>query len=84
LGGRLSDGTECEASAGYSFAVSKELQNKLTGAITIVKKEGHDYAWVEFKPDVDAGGGPITKARQIDICRVYERIDLAAELGFGG
>jgi hypothetical protein len=83
LGANGSDGTEAEATVGYSFAIEKELQNKLIGGITVVKKEGHDYAWVEFK-NGEAANQPITKPRQIDVCRVYERIDLAAELGFGG
>lgn len=83
LGGRGSDGTETEASVGYSFAVEENLQNKLIGGITVASKQGHDYAWVEFKNAVD-GNQPVTIPRQIDVCRVYERADLAGALGFGG
>lgn len=83
LGGDLSDGTETAASAGYAFAVSKNLRNKLIGGITVAEKLGHDYAWIEFKNAPD-GNQPVTIPRQIDVCRVYEQVDLAAELGFGG
>ncbi|WP_254512850.1 hypothetical protein [Anatilimnocola floriformis] len=83
LGGRGSDGTETEASVGCMFAIEKNLQNKLIGGINVVQKDGHDYAWVEFKNDTD-GDSPVTVPVQIDVCRVYDRVDLAAELGFGG
>lgn len=83
LGGRMSDGSEAEATVNLSFAIEENLQNLIVGGITVVEKQGHDYAWVEFKNDVDAGM-PVTKPRQIDVCRVYDRINLAAALGIGG
>lgn len=85
LGGRMSDGTEADATVNLSFAVEENLQNLVVGGITVARKDGHDYAWVEFKNDVDPGGLlPVTKPRQIDVCRVYERTNLAAALGIGG
>lgn len=83
LGGRMSDGTESEAVVNLSFAIEENLHNLIVGGITVVEKQGHDYAWVEFalKP-ID--NQPATVPKQIDICRVYDRIDLAAALGIGG
>lgn len=82
LGARGSDGTESEASVGYSFAVEKNLQNKVIGGITVAEKLGHDYVWVEFQNAVDAGQ-PITKPKQINIERLYDPQDLKSLLGFG-
>jgi hypothetical protein len=82
LGGRMSDGSECEAVVNFSFAIEENLQNLLVGGISVAQKDGHDYAWVQFK-NLPVDGLPATKPVQVDVCRVYERIDLAAALGFG-
>lgn len=82
LGGRMSDGTECEATVSFSFAIEQNLQELLVGGIEVARKDGHDYAWVQFKPSPVANL-PATKPVQVDVCRVYERVDLAASLGFG-
>ncbi len=84
LDGQMSDGTDAPAAVTLSFAVEENLQGLLVGGITVAQKEGHDYAWVEFKNDVDPAGLPVTKPRQIDVCRVYQRTNLAAALGIGG
>lgn len=80
LGGSMSDGTDAEATATYSFAMERNLQNAIIGGITVGQKQGHDYAWVEFRPALVAGQA-VTIPRQIDVCRVYERTDLMAALG---
>ena len=83
LGGRMSDGTEAEATVNLSFAIEENLQNLILGGITVVEKKGHDYAWVEFKQKrID--GQAVTVPKQIDVCRVYDRVNLAAALGIGG
>jgi hypothetical protein len=84
LGGRMSDGSEAPATVSLSFAVEENLQNLIVGGITVASKDGHDYAWIEFKLDADGANLPISKPCQIDVCRVYDRIDLAAALGIGG
>lgn len=83
LGARGSDGNNTDAQVSYSFAIEENIQSKVIGGITLAKKDGHDYAWIEFKHDID-GGQAVTVPRQIDVCRVYERVDLAAAFGFGG
>jgi hypothetical protein len=80
LGGRGSDGSESEAQAGYKFAVSKNLQNLVLGGISVAQKAGHDYAWVEFLA-TPVGGQAVTRPRQVNVERVYDRIDLAGILG---
>jgi len=82
LGARGADGTDTEASVGYSFALEKNLQNLIIGGITVAEKQGHDYAWVEFQNFVDADQGA-TKPKQINVERVYRRVDLKQLLGFG-
>lgn len=82
LGGRGSDGSDAAASCGYSFAVEKNLRDQLIGGIQVAAKDGHDYAWIEFEKAIDANQ-PVTPPRQISVERVYERVDLAAALGFG-
>lgn len=80
LGGQMSDGTDAEATATYSFAMERNLQNALIGGITVTQKQGHDFAWVEFRPAL-IDGQTVTIPRQIDVCRVYERTNLAQALG---
>jgi hypothetical protein len=83
LGAEGSDGTEAEAVVKCAFAIEKNLQNKIIGGITVAQKNGWDYSWIEFKTAKD-GGREVTVPRQINIERVYDRVDLAAALGFGG
>ena len=83
LGSRGSDGTEAEAEASYSFACSENLQNVIIGEITVAKKDGWDYFWLEWEDYAD-GGKPAKKPRAIHVERVYDRIPMAASLGFGG
>jgi hypothetical protein len=60
--------------------MERTLQNALIGGITVVEKQGHDYAWVEFR-QAAIDGQAVTIPRQIDVCRVYDRIDLKTALG---
>lgn len=82
LGGRMADGSEAEATVNLSFAIEENLQNLLIGGITVAQKQGHDYAWVEFVQKA-VPGGMISAPKQIDVCRVYDRTDLATALGIG-
>jgi hypothetical protein len=83
LGGTGSDGTTAEVEATYQFAVSKNLQNAVVGAITGIQKDGWDVAWIKWK-DASDGGKPVKQPESIYVERVYDRINLAAALGFGG
>lgn len=88
LGARGSDGTEAEATVGYDFVYSRNADGasgpKLTiGAIADIVKQGHDYAWISYEPDVVADK-PGMKPNAVYVERVYNRTSLSAALGFGG
>lgn len=83
LGSTGSDGTNSAAEVGYAFACSENLQNQIVGAITGIQKDGWDLAWIKWKDDVDADL-PVKVPEFVYIERVYERVNLAAALGFGG
>ena len=88
LGARGSDGTDAEATVGYDFAYSRNADGvsgpKLTiGDIADVVKQGHDYAWISYEPDV-ADNKPGMKPNAVYVERVYNRTSLSAALGFGG
>jgi hypothetical protein len=83
LGSTGSDGSEAEAEVGYQFAAEENLQNQVIGAITGIQKDGWDIAWIKWKDAVD-GGLPVKQPEWVYTERVYERVDLASALGFGG
>lgn len=83
LGATGSDGTQTEAEVGYQFACEENLQNQVVGAISSINKDGWDIAWIKWKDAVD-GGLPVKQPEFVYVERVYERVDLAAALGFGG
>ena len=84
LGARGSDGTDAPSEVGYSFACSENLQNVVIGEITGIKKDGWDLIWLEWE-DYDSGSGAMAKKpKQVNVERVYDRIPMAASLGFGG
>jgi hypothetical protein len=85
LGCKGSEGSDAETEVGYDFACSENLQNKLIGGITVAEKQGWDVYWVQFKQDVDPDADkPISPPEYIYVERVYDRIAMAASLGFGG
>lgn len=77
------DGSNKEASVRYEVAISRNRQGFQISDIAVAKKEGHDLLWMTFQPK---GGGalPGRKVIGVYIERMYERVDLAAQLGFGG
>ena len=83
LGARGSDGTESEASISYSFAMSLNASGLSIGDVAGVVKKGHDVAWVRYE-DKDVGGKPTRVPRYVYVDRVYDTVDLASGLGFGG
>jgi len=82
LGSSGSDGTSAPAEATYSFAKSKNATALTFGEITSIVKEGHHYAWVEFKKDVSAGQ-PVAPPKRVHVERLYDPADFAAVLGWG-
>lgn len=85
LGASGQQGTDCEASVDYEFAMAENADGAkaLTiGDIANVVKEGHDYAWIRYVDGVDAGR-PIKKAKHVYVERVYERTAFVDLFGFG-
>lgn len=83
LGATGSDGSEAEAEVSYQFACSENLQGQIVGAIEGINKKGWDVAWIRWKDTVD-GGNNVKQPEGVYIERVYDSVDLAAALGFGG
>jgi hypothetical protein len=83
LGARGSDGTDAEASISYAFAISPNASGLTFGDISGVVKKGHEVAWVRYKDDV-ASGKPTRIPWYVYVDRIYDEIDLATALGFGG
>ena len=87
LGSRGSDGTTAPATATYQFAISPNVSGMTVGSIADIVKAGHDVAWISYKDDTDTTGTTKKAVRvpqYVYIERVYDRIDLANALGFGG
>ena len=76
------DGSNKEATVRTEFAISKNRQGFQVGDVVNIAKDGHDLLWIEFITNADAF--PTKKIRAVHIERVFERVDLAAELGYGG
>jgi hypothetical protein len=83
LGARGSDGTDTEASVTYDFACSENAAGLTIGDIANIVKDGHDYAWISYEPDVVADK-PGMKPSAVYVERLYSRTSLSAALGFGG
>lgn len=81
-------GPETETTIQYQFACSENAENgvagdkRLTiGDIANIVKKGHDYVWVRYVDDVDAGR-PIKKAKHVYVERVYETVSFFLLFGF--
>lgn len=83
LGGAGSDGTNAEAKVSYHFACEENLQGLVVGTIAGIQKDGWDISWIQWKDAVDANR-PVRIPEAVYIERVYDRVDLASALGFGG
>lgn len=82
LGADGADGSDAEATVTYDFAMSQNATLNI-GDITNIEKRGHQYLWLTWEPNVgaDAVG---QKPKAIYIERVYNEIEMAVALGFGG
>lgn len=83
LGARGSDGTDAEASVSYGFALSPNATGLSFGDITGVAKKGHEVLWIRYKDDTE-NGKPTRVPWHAYVDRVYDEIDMATALGFGG
>lgn len=88
LGASGEEGTDCETTINYQLACAENADgaNKLTiGAIANIVKRGHDYAWVRYADDVDAGPPkrPIKFAKHVYVERVYAVTSFKTLFGFG-
>jgi hypothetical protein len=87
LGARGADGTSSEANVSYQFAMSANAEGLTIGDVVNVNKKGWDVLWIRYKSDVVSIGGsnrPVQIPQFVYVDRVYEEINLAASLGFGG
>lgn len=83
LGADGEEGTDTETEIAYHFEASQNANNIDIGNITVEAKEGHDYAWIKYEDEADAGVG-VRTPRYVILERIYTRANLAAVLGFGG
>jgi hypothetical protein len=87
LGARGSDGSQAEATVTYQFAIGKNQSGETIGTIEEVSKKAWEVAWIRYKDSIVIEGGeelPTREPKFVYVDRVYEEIDLAAALGFGG
>jgi hypothetical protein len=82
--------SEAEASAEYSFEVSRNVTNLVVGGITIAEKKGFDIVSPVYKWDTDTDGGGLVRAiRPIDCIEIIRPIGrewtaYASVFGWGG
>jgi hypothetical protein len=87
LGARGSDGTESEATVNYQFAMGANLTGQTIGSIAGVAKRAWEVAWIRYHDTIteaDSKDNPTRVAKYVYIDRVYDEIEMATALGFGG
>jgi hypothetical protein len=87
LGANGADGTTSDAKVGYQFAMSANADSMTIGAVVGVAKRGWEVAWIRYQDTITSADGkdqPTRVAKYVYVDRVYEVIDMAAALGFGG
>lgn len=82
IGATGSDGTDAEAELQYQFIASQNESGISIGEVTSIVKQGHHYAWVEFKDEVTAGEA-VRQPKRVHIERVYNSTNFAAVFGWG-
>lgn len=84
LGAEGEQGTDVETTIEYHFAIEKNLTGLSFGDITGVAKDGHDLLWVLTDYYKDSNSKPSRKPIGVYVERIYDRVNLAQLLGFGG
>ena len=82
MGYNASDGSNKEATVRYQLGISQNRAGFQIGDVVGVTKDGHDLLWMSYITKAD----PLQpkKIKGVHIERIFARVDLAAELGFGG
>lgn len=83
LGCRGREGTNVPTSIVYEFAMSENVQNQAIGPILNTAKKGWEFGWISYQDRVD-GNVPHKRPRWYYVERVYDEVDLATLVGFGG
>lgn len=81
LGANGRQGSQTEASVGYSIACSENVTGLTIGALANIAKRGWESVWISYKDDVD-GGGKVKQPEFVYVEQVYDECDFAAVLGF--
>jgi len=81
MGSEGSDGSNAEAEVTYEIVAQENLTGLVIGGITGIAKEGHDFLWVWWEPDI-ASNQPATKPKAVFIERLHRRVNFAASFGF--
>lgn len=87
LGSSGSWGPETETTVQHNFACSENAVNggvdkRLNiGAIANIVKKGHEYVWIRYVDDVDAGR-PVKVAKYAYVERVYNTLSFVGLFGF--
>jgi hypothetical protein len=87
LGARGQDGTEAEATVSYQFAMSANQTGMTIGEIAGVSKKAWEVAWIRYEDNIVTADGkevPTREPKFVYVDRVYDEIDMATALGFGG
>ena len=87
LGASGSEGTDADTEVTYQFAMSANASGLTIGAVADIVKKGHELAWIKYKNATDTVGSttlPVKQPEFVYVERVYDTVDLALGLGFGG
>lgn len=85
LGANGDEGSFTEVPGSVEFACAENAVGAKKfdiGDIVNIEKQGHDYCWIRFKDDVDAGLRPVKVAKAAYVERVYKRRSFADLFGF--
>jgi hypothetical protein len=83
LGASGAEGTDTETEVTYQFACAQNQEGLAIGQIAGITKRGWDYIWITWE-DNPKNGVPVKSPKFVYVERVYEEVDLASVLGFGG
>ena len=77
-------GSESPAALQYSLACSENATGLNIGDISGIAKDGHDLIWCTYEDYTTDDGKAATRPLAAYVERLYDRVNLAAILGFGG
>jgi hypothetical protein len=65
----------------FSFSAIRNRKNFKIGDITVAKKEGQDFLWVQYE-DTSSNGNALKRAKYVYVAKTSPRADFA-DLGIG-